>query len=319
MDGLSCLLEDNISRHLFEGICTANGDTISHLLYADDLIIIGKANAPNLQHLSQILLTFQKETNLFINHYKSLFTCSTPTQNQQLLSNIIGLPLTSPHFKYLRILVLVHKPNLTTLHPLLEKISQSLDGWKANCLSLAGRYQLLKFSIWNIIAYWSRSLFLISCIKHINKRCSKFLLHGNQEAKKLHMVAWQNICKPKSNGGLGIPSIEALSFTFMSKLIWKVFQTPTPHSAWLSSKYISIWKTPLSKASHFWKKLHPSGLDPSLNFGLVWAPPFLCCGILRSMGLAFLKYWMVMHFRLSHFIVSLIFLSFSILRVGFYL
>ncbi|KAL0927345.1 hypothetical protein M5K25_001509 [Dendrobium thyrsiflorum] len=91
--------------------------------------------------------------------------------------------------------------------PLTDSISKKLSGWKANLLSFDGQLQFLKYTILNSIAYWLHSAILPkTVIKFFKRVSSKFLFFGDSIAgKKLHMVSWDTVCKPKLNGGLGLP------------------------------------------------------------------------------------------------------------------
>ena len=42
----------------------------------------------------------------------------------------------------------------------------------------------------------------------MNNRCRQFLWHGLEENKKGGVVAWQKICKPKREGGLGLKDLK---------------------------------------------------------------------------------------------------------------
>ncbi|XP_028547594.1 uncharacterized protein LOC114578528 [Dendrobium catenatum] len=59
------------------------------------------------------------------------------------------------------------------------------------------------------------------------------------------MLSWDKICKPKSKGGLSIPSIHAFQFAYHCSVIYRMYNCSTPLSSWLLTKYRSLWKAPL--------------------------------------------------------------------------
>ncbi|XP_020693923.1 uncharacterized protein LOC110107843, partial [Dendrobium catenatum] len=145
------------------------------------------------------------------------------------------------------------------------------------------RLQFLKFTIANTIAYWIRGAILPkACCAFISKLCSKFLLHGNIEDKKLHFIAWGCITKPKIYGGLCILSFDSLYFWVACSFIWRFFQLNSLVGSWFRAKYESPWKPPHPTASKFWKyigslalKIKPiivQTVGQHCNFSFNWDP-----------------------------------------------
>lgn len=48
----------------------------------------------------------------------------------------------------------------------------------------------------------------------------KDYIHNNKN--RLYTLAWDKICRPKSEGGLGIRRIEDVNATFLAKQGWKI-------------------------------------------------------------------------------------------------
>ncbi|KAL0921444.1 hypothetical protein M5K25_008516 [Dendrobium thyrsiflorum] len=137
--------------------------------------------------------------------------------------------------------------------------------------------QYLKFTILNSIAYWIRgSILPKTVIKHIRRLSSKFLFFGDTSVtKKLHLVAWKTVCRPKALGGLGLPDIPALQHGFNCSLLLRIYNTRSPLADWLFSNYTSPWKPPTSKASLFWKSLCTTAarIKPNLIFKVTSSAP----------------------------------------------
>ncbi|KAL0913715.1 hypothetical protein M5K25_017196 [Dendrobium thyrsiflorum] len=121
----------------------------------------------------------------------------------------------------------------------------------------ARRTQFLRFTVANTLAYWIRGAIIPkSCMKYIDRLCSRFLYHGSIEGKKLHLVAWHNTCLPTCYGGLGIPDIHSLYFGFGCSFIWRMYNTNSLVFDWLRRNYLSPWKPLPVKVSKFWKFIH---------------------------------------------------------------
>ncbi|KAI0488388.1 hypothetical protein KFK09_028219 [Dendrobium nobile] len=116
--------------------------------------------------------------------------------------------------------------------------------------------QYIKYTISNTVAHWVRAIFIPkTVIKTINKLCAKFLFFGDTNDKHLHLISWDNTCKPRCFGGLGIQSIMAMQFAFNCCIIERFYNTRSPLIDFLLSRYYSPWKDKGSQYSKFWKNI----------------------------------------------------------------
>ncbi|PKU80900.1 Putative ribonuclease H protein [Dendrobium catenatum] len=249
MDGLSSSLH---SPH-FSGL-SFNGVDINHLMYADDLLVFGKSEVVNVNFLKNALYEFGRASNLHINPSKSSILFAKDTSSANDIAEILGIENLNTYLIYLGLPISPKRLNASHFQPLLDKVTALLAGWKVKFLSFAGRLQFLKFSISSTLAYWIRgSIIPKGCRSLITKLCSKFMLHGNIEDRKLHLIAWHNISKPKSCGGLGILSFDAFYYAVICSFIWRWFNNPSLAISWLKAKYESPFKSSSISASKFWK------------------------------------------------------------------
>lgn len=163
--------------------------------------------------------------------------------NMSNICSALSIYNVSTTIKYLGIpLSFFRHKNLDFL-PLIESIIRKLSGWKANLLSFAGHLHFLKFSILNSVAYWIRSSIIPKMVtKFIRRLSSKFLFFGDVDAtRKLHLVPWDKVCKPKLLGGFGLHSLQALQFGFNYVVICRMYNCNSPLSLWLISQYTSPW------------------------------------------------------------------------------
>ncbi|KAI0496707.1 hypothetical protein KFK09_023031 [Dendrobium nobile] len=255
MDGLSCLLDSNLLEQYFEGFSFGNF-RLTHLLYADDLIIFGKAEVDNCIKLSNILKEFSRATGLHVNFGKSSVILPPNCINSEDLCSALNIPAASSFMTYLGIPLSPFHPKISCFSKLMESIIKKLSGWKAKALSFAGILQFLRYTIWNTIAYWIRgSIIPKTILKQIDRLCAKFLFFGDLNKKKLHLISWKKTCKPKEFGGIGLPSLQSLQFCFNCSLILRIYNEKSPLSSWLLHLHVSPWKDPLSKASKYWKNI----------------------------------------------------------------
>ncbi|KAL0912597.1 hypothetical protein M5K25_018579 [Dendrobium thyrsiflorum] len=96
----------------------------------------------------------------------------------------------------------------------------------------------------------------------------------------MRLVVWDNVCKPKMHGGLGMPSLYALQFAFNCSIIHRMYNCSSSLSSWFIMRYASPWRSTPSYASNFWKAICSTAVltknyftfkvNPSSNISLHW-------------------------------------------------
>jgi hypothetical protein len=150
------------------------------------------------------------------------------------------LDLLHSQAKYLGIPFLMHRSKKDSFIELKDKIVARISGWKAKLLSQAIRTTLIKYVV-NAIPTYLMSLFLFpkSLYASINSSIRKFWWGYPQEKNhSLSLLAWDNICKPKSLGGLGIRTMEAINNSLLARIGWKMTSNQ-PH-LWVDSLGVNI-------------------------------------------------------------------------------
>ena len=101
--------------------------------------------------------------------------------------------------------------------------------------------------------YWA-SMFILPkyVLKQVETILRRFLWSGRTESSTGAKVAWENVCKPKEEGGLGLKELTSLNHTLNMKHVWTLFSNPN-RSLWAS------WiQTYMLKGKSFWGVKHPS-------------------------------------------------------------
>ncbi|CAL1384001.1 unnamed protein product [Linum trigynum] len=111
-----------------------------------------------------------------------------------------------------------------TYRYILERIESKLSSWKARTLSLASRVTLA-LSVLNVIHVYAMKTFvlLMSVCDAIDRKIRNFVWGGTDEKRKVHLISWDQIYKPKGLGGLGLKPARSLNQAFMVKLAWEIF------------------------------------------------------------------------------------------------
>jgi hypothetical protein len=121
----------------------------------------------------------------------------------------------------------------------VEKVQAKLSSWKAKFLSPAGRVILVQSVTSAIPAYYMQNVALpIRVCSNLDKLNRDFLWGSTDDRKKMHMVSWNKVCRPRDLGGLGLFSTKARNLALLAKLNWRVMENP--NSLWaktLIAKY----------------------------------------------------------------------------------
>ncbi|CAN1159681.1 Putative ribonuclease H protein At1g65750 [Linum perenne] len=117
---------------------------------------------------------------------------------------------------------------------------RKLEGWKCNTLSLAGRVTLA-LSVLNSIPSYSMwtSVLPVFVTNLIDAIIRNFVWGGSQIKTKVHLLAWDHICRPKNQGGLGLRKARELNQAYLMKLGWEILNQPD--KLWvrvMTSKYL---------------------------------------------------------------------------------
>ncbi|XP_058762472.1 uncharacterized protein LOC131635855 [Vicia villosa] len=222
MDKLTHLIENAIRENKWQTIKMGkHGPGISHLMFADDVLIFGEATEEQMINVVDILQRFGKMSGHEVSNEKSsvLYSNNVPRGVRNMLTKIANFRETSSFGKYLRVPLSGKALKRNDFHYILEQVEGRLANWKANVLSFAGRVTLVKSVIEVVPTYAMMTNMLpISCIKDIQRVQRNFIWGDTSTKKKMHLVNWDTITNPKDRGGLGLRKLEIMNKACLMKL-----------------------------------------------------------------------------------------------------
>ncbi|KAA3454599.1 Retrovirus-related Pol polyprotein LINE-1 [Gossypium australe] len=120
------------------------GPPISHLFFADDLVIFCKAQIDQARLLKSILSLFCETSGHKISTGKSniFYSKSTEAETRNQISQLFGFQEVQNLGKYLGVPLLHDRVTKNTLNFIVDKIRRNLNSWDARKLSFAGRITL---------------------------------------------------------------------------------------------------------------------------------------------------------------------------------
>lgn len=191
---------------------------VSHLIFADDLLVFGRKDTATITAFERILSDFKDYTGLVINKEKSLITGNRNGATLHL-SNVLGVPMVQLPLSYLGLPLYAGAPRNIYYTALVTKIGNWLNGWSSKLLSSGGRMQMIRSSINGLLVYWCRAIHIPKgIIKKINSLTARFFYHAG-ESGKTFMISWQNTTLPKIKGGIGLHNLSNLYTISKLKII----------------------------------------------------------------------------------------------------
>ncbi|GJT48009.1 hypothetical protein Tco_0974166 [Tanacetum coccineum] len=180
----------------------------------------------------------------------------------KLTSGLIsGIPKRELPVKYLGVPLISSGLLNRDCNILVEKAKNRIGDWKNKSLSFAGRLQLCKSIISSMHVFWASVLIILKGIIYDIHQLIRGFLWCNGELKRgKAKIAWEDICLPKSEGGLGLRNLEVFNFALMTTHIWNIISSKKSlWVRWIHTYKLrgrTIWDVPVKdEMSWGWRKL----------------------------------------------------------------
>lgn len=264
MERLSHMIERSVESKDWKPISLSRGGPkLSHICFADDLILFAEASVSQVQVIRKVLETFCGASGQKVSLAKSkiFFSSNVSRDLEKDVSAASGIQSSRDLGKYLGMPILQKRMNKDTFGDVLARVSSRLAGWKSCVLSMAGRLTLTKAVLSSIPVHSMSSIVLPkSTLAGLDKISRSFLWGSNVEKKKPHLLAWKKLCRPKRDGGLGIRSSEDMNLALIAKVGWRLLHDTTSLWARVVRKKYKVgdlrdrsWLTPKGTWSVLWR------------------------------------------------------------------
>ncbi|GJU95642.1 RNA-directed DNA polymerase, eukaryota [Tanacetum coccineum] len=236
MESLHVSFQQLIDRRLFTPIVVGKDNVvpISHLLYVDDVMFIGKWSSENVNVLMMMLHWFFLASGLKINVQKSsLYGVGVRPSEVHSMAECYGCLANNLPFTYLGVKVGANMSRVNSWNEVVQKVTNKLSTWKAKTLSVGGRLILIK-SVLGVIPTYYMSMFKVpeGVLSHLESLRNSFFLGADLEDRKITSVCWRKAMANKHLGGLGVSSLFALNHALLFKWIWHFRSSQT--GLWLN-------------------------------------------------------------------------------------
>lgn len=184
---------------------------LTHLSFADDLLIFTDGSLSSVQAILSVLHDFEKRSGLAVSiHKTSYFAAGMSDAEMQDIQIQTGLTSGVLPIRYLGVPLHTKKISLEQCAPLLQSVKAKLRSWTVKKPTYAGRLQLVTSVINRITNFWTSSFIIPKgVIQEIDSLCAKFLWKGDINAAASAKVSWESCCHSKEEGGLGLRNLES--------------------------------------------------------------------------------------------------------------
>lgn len=114
-----------------------------------------------------------------------------------------------------------------------------LAWWQASLLNYAGRSVLVN-SVLDSLPTYAMAAFPLpkGTIEAIDRRRRSFLWTGEESYHGSKcLIAWDQVCRSKKQGGLGIKHLQTQNTALLVKMLHRLFTQPSPWASWISKEH----------------------------------------------------------------------------------
>ncbi|XP_061375404.1 uncharacterized protein LOC133317555 [Gastrolobium bilobum] len=171
-------LKDNINFQFHPACCDLN---ISHLAFADDIMLLSRGDVPSIATLYARLAHFCAVSGISISSDKSaIYSAGMDPDSRLEVQRLTGFVLGAFPFRYLGVPLLSSRLNVIHYDPLFSQILGLVQSWDRKTLSYAGKLELIRAVIQGIANFWMSIFPLpVSVLNRIIAICRNFLWGGN--------------------------------------------------------------------------------------------------------------------------------------------
>jgi len=155
-EDLNVMMKAIVDNNLYLGyeVGATNSVVVSHMQFADDMLLLGSKSWANVRALRAVLTLFAEMSSLKVNFNKTLLVgINIGDSWLSEAASILNCKVAKILFLYLGLSIGGDPRRLAFWEPVLSTIKSKLSGWQSRFLSFGGRLVLLKYVLTSLPVY----------------------------------------------------------------------------------------------------------------------------------------------------------------------
>ncbi|CAL1412960.1 unnamed protein product [Linum trigynum] len=203
------------------------GPALSHLFFADDLVLFAEAEGSQIRVVKSCLDEFCASSGQRVSYDKSVLYVSPNIRQDRArrLSDKVAIPLVTNLGRYLGIKAIHGRVTKSRYQALILRIQKKLAPWKARRLSLAARLTVTRSVSPAIPTYSMQSELIPKNVCNAIDKINRDFIWGKEEDKgKLHLVPWEKMTEPRLQGRGGLRPLRQANLALLAKGGWRILK-----------------------------------------------------------------------------------------------